>query len=53
MGMKQQAGIRMKDQEIVHLEELAEGAGFTKSEPVRSVMREGVVQVVLDAEDEG
>ena len=41
MGMKQQAGIRMKDQEIVHLGEPAEGGVFTKSE------------VVLDADDEG
>ena len=41
MGMKQRAGIRTKDQEIVHLEEPAEGGVFTKSE------------VVLDADDGG
>ena len=53
MGMKQRAGIKMRDQEIVNLEEPAKGAGFTKSEPVRNVVRGRVVQVVLDAEDEG
>jgi len=53
MGMKQRAGIRMQDQDIVHLGELAKSAGFTKSEPVRNVVRGGAVKVVLDAEDEG
>ncbi|MCH7621933.1 MAG: hypothetical protein IH870_08555 [Chloroflexi bacterium] len=53
MGMKQQAGIKMRDQEIVNLEEPAKRAGFTKHEPVRNVVPVRAVQVVLDAEDEG
>lgn len=53
MGMKDQAGIRMQHQEIAHLEELGKGAGFTKSELVRYVVRGCAVQVVLDAEDTG
>ena len=53
-NMRKQVVIRMQDQEIVHLEELAKRAGVTKSELVRDLVRRCAVQVrpvvVLEAE---